>query len=277
MSTNGASVNVGATNTSVGDFTTLLLEVNPNLDVGGYPVVWTQFTITVSGLGAPTSGRFAFRYFVTEGGPDGSNSDYIGVDNVVYTPVVLPVTLTNFSGYPDGSRNQLRWTTSSEQRNSGFEVQRSTDGINYTALDFVKSQAVSGNSSNRLHYTFTDDNVSGRDQYYRLRQVDVDGRSETSQIVLIKGDQPLTLTMDGLYPNPAVTVVNVLVVAPEEDQMTVVIMDLTGKTVGRQVVPVETGRNTLPIDISSLSAGTYLVRLVCSGQCDTAMGKFVKE
>ena len=83
MSTNGASVNAGATNVSVGDFTNLLLTINPALTTGGYPNVWTQYTITISGLGAPTSGRLAFRYFVTNGGPSGANSDYIGVDNVV--------------------------------------------------------------------------------------------------------------------------------------------------------------------------------------------------
>ncbi|HRD57135.1 MAG TPA: choice-of-anchor J domain-containing protein [Ferruginibacter sp.] len=84
MSTNGASVNAGATNSSVGDFTTLLLSVNPSLTSTGYPENWTKFTATISGLGAPTSGRFAFRYFVTDGGPFGNNSNYIGIDEVQY-------------------------------------------------------------------------------------------------------------------------------------------------------------------------------------------------
>ncbi|MEY3442404.1 MAG: hypothetical protein RLZZ519_685 [Bacteroidota bacterium] len=85
---NGASVNVGTTSTSVGDFTTLLLDINPTLTTTGYPNVWTQNTVTISGLGAPTSGRIAFRYFVTNGGPIGANSDYIGIDNYVYTQPV---------------------------------------------------------------------------------------------------------------------------------------------------------------------------------------------
>jgi len=85
MSTNGASTNAGATATSVGDFSTLLLSVNPTLVTGVYPTTWTKYTYTVIGLSAPVSGRFAFRYFVTNGGPAGSNSDYIGIDNVVFT------------------------------------------------------------------------------------------------------------------------------------------------------------------------------------------------
>ena len=84
LSTNGASADVGTTPTSVGDFTTLLLEVNPTLTPNGYPTTWTKYTITISGLSAPTSGRVAFRYFVTDGGPDGLNSDYIGIDSYEY-------------------------------------------------------------------------------------------------------------------------------------------------------------------------------------------------
>ncbi|MBL7731040.1 MAG: choice-of-anchor J domain-containing protein, partial [Chitinophagaceae bacterium] len=90
MSTAGASTNVGATNTSVGDFTTLMLTINPTLTTTGYPSVWTQYTVTVSGLPAPTTGRFAFRYFVTGGGPLGANSDYIGIDDVRFTSVGGP-------------------------------------------------------------------------------------------------------------------------------------------------------------------------------------------
>lgn len=85
ISTNGASVNVGTTDASVGDFTTLLVDVNPTLAPGtGYPNVWTQFTGTITGLAAPVTGRVAFRYFVANGGPAGANSDYIGVDNVQF-------------------------------------------------------------------------------------------------------------------------------------------------------------------------------------------------
>ena len=85
LSTNGTSLNVGTTSATVGDFTTLLLEINPTLSTTVYPGVWTQYTITISGLVGPTSGRVAFRYYVTNGGPIGTNSDYIGVDTYSYT------------------------------------------------------------------------------------------------------------------------------------------------------------------------------------------------
>jgi subtilisin family serine protease len=82
LSTAGGSVGVGSTATSVGDFTSLLLDINPSYAANGYPRVWTQYTVTVTGLSAPTTGRFAFRYFVENGGPSGANSDRIGIDTV---------------------------------------------------------------------------------------------------------------------------------------------------------------------------------------------------
>lgn len=94
LSTNGSSTNVGTTAASVGDFSTLLLSINPNLTTTGYPNSWTQFSVTVSGLAGPTSGRFAFRYFVTGGGTSGSNSDYIGIDTLSYNAVPEPMTMT---------------------------------------------------------------------------------------------------------------------------------------------------------------------------------------
>jgi subtilisin-like proprotein convertase family protein len=89
LSTNGASGNVGTTAVSVGDFTTLLVDVNPNLTTTGYPLTWTTFTATVSGITGTVPGRFAFRYFVTNGG-GGANSDFIGLDDVQYaTPASI--------------------------------------------------------------------------------------------------------------------------------------------------------------------------------------------
>ncbi len=90
LSMAGASTNVGSGVNAVGDFTTLLLDINPTLVVGGYPETWTQYTVTLSGLpSGVTNGRIAWRYFVTDGGPGGDNSNYIGIDTVEYTSAVV--------------------------------------------------------------------------------------------------------------------------------------------------------------------------------------------
>lgn len=88
LSTSGSS-------TSVSAFTQNLLTVNQALSTTGYPIVWTQFSVTLSGLSAGASGRFAFNYNVPNGGPNGANSDFIGIDDVAYTanPVPEPASM----------------------------------------------------------------------------------------------------------------------------------------------------------------------------------------
>ncbi|MBX3059023.1 MAG: choice-of-anchor J domain-containing protein [Anaerolineae bacterium] len=90
LSTAGASTNVGSGANDVGDFTTLLLDINDTYTVGGYPEVWTQFTVTLSGIPVGTTGRFALRYYVENAGPNGANSNYIGIDTVEYVSNPIP-------------------------------------------------------------------------------------------------------------------------------------------------------------------------------------------
>ncbi len=110
LSTNGASTNVGASEFSVGDFSTLLLDINPTLDPSptGYPEGWTQFSITISGLAGPVSGRFGFRYFVEDGGAFGLNSNFIGLDDVEFTSIPAPgaLALAGLLGLTAGRRRR---------------------------------------------------------------------------------------------------------------------------------------------------------------------------
>lgn len=206
------------------------------------------------------------------------NSFKLNIGLILQTPTVLPVAILNFSGYKDGSNNQLRWTTATEQNNRGFELQRSADGVNFTAFGFVNSKAAGGNSTAEENYTFTDNNINGkRQQYYRLRQTNFDGNSKLSNIVLIKGEKPTTITIDGFFPNPPNSSVNVLIAAPGNDKLTLLVTDIAGRKMIEQSVSVEAGSNTIPVDITRLTKGTYMVKLVCANGCDAATGKFVKQ
>lgn len=95
-STNGSSTNVGTLPNDVGDFSNLLIDVNPTYSTApfptGYPTDWQNIMATVSGLPGPTTGRFAFRYFVENGGPNGTRSEYIGIDTLTITGVPEPTS-----------------------------------------------------------------------------------------------------------------------------------------------------------------------------------------
>jgi hypothetical protein len=87
---NVGGTDVGSTAQSVGTFSTLLISINPTLAVGGYPENWTRYSAGLSGLAGPTTGAFAFRYTVSEGGIAGVNSNYIGLDTVQIGAVPEP-------------------------------------------------------------------------------------------------------------------------------------------------------------------------------------------
>ncbi len=188
----------------------------------------------------------------------------------------LPVTLLSFSGYKDGSRNQLSWTTGTEINNRGFDVQRSTDGVNYTSIGFVNSLAFGGNSNDRLSYRFTDNTVSGVKQYYRLRQENLDGRSKLSNIVLINGAKPSVIALRGIFPNPAQAAASIIIDAPTASKLTLLLTDMAGRNVTQQIVTVSEGSNTVAVNIASLQSGTYLVRVI-NELGEVVTGKLVKE
>lgn len=156
MSTNGASTNVGTGSAAVGDFTTLLLEINPTLVTGVYPyTAWTQYTVTVSGLSAPTSGRFAFRYYVTNGGPSGANSDYIGIDNFVYTPYVCPTLTVGPASLTNGTAGVAYNQTLSQTGALGTTTYTVSSGTLPPGMTLSSGGVLSGTPTGTGTFNFT--------------------------------------------------------------------------------------------------------------------------
>ena len=109
--------------TGLGSFTNLHLDINPTLQsgTGGYPDVWTEYTITVAGVSAaPVAVNFAFRYFVTDGGPAGNNSNFIGIDTFSVVRPALAVSNVNkakVSIYPNPTTDYLNVSSASKISN----------------------------------------------------------------------------------------------------------------------------------------------------------------
>jgi hypothetical protein len=156
MSTNGASTNVGTGSAAVGDFTTLLLEINPTLVTSVYPyTAWTQYSVTISGLTAPTSGRFAFRYYVPNGGPSGLNSDYIGIDNFVYTPYVCPTLTVGPGSLTNGTAGVVYNQTLTQTGALGATTYSISAGALPPGMTLSTGGVLSGTPSATGTYNFT--------------------------------------------------------------------------------------------------------------------------
>lgn len=155
LSTNGASTAAGS-GTTTGDFTTLLLSINPSLVLGVYPTTWTQYSVTISGLPAPTSGRIAFRYFATGAGSSGANSDFIGIDNVVYTPYVCPsFTMTPTGPLAGGTAGVAYSTTLTQSGALGTPNYTITGGALPPGLTLSGAGTISGTPTCTGVYNFT--------------------------------------------------------------------------------------------------------------------------
>ena len=108
---------------------------------------------------------------------------YYFIDDIVVQPaVILPITLTSFTGFHRGETNVLEWVTASEHDNDFFALERMKENDSFEELG--KVDAV-GTSVSVNSYTFTDDHVIHSTEYYRLRQVNTDGSFTYSNVVAI--------------------------------------------------------------------------------------------
>jgi len=178
----------------------------------------------------------------------------IDVTNVCLA-AVLPVELVSFNGREKGTDNILEWTTASEVNNDFFEVQRSTDGVDFETLESIRGN---GTSHTVSHYSFIDEKPASI-SYYRLQQVDFDGRSEFSNIVTIKRD--LIKDDAKVFPSPVQDQLTISYQANTNKALTMSITDVTGRVVINKSVNAVKGNNEFYLDLANLPTGTYMTRL----------------
>ena len=168
----------------------------------------------------------------------------------------LPLTLLNFTGVKQSNIIQLNWQTSNEINTSYFNVQRSTDALHFTTVGIVKTNNIS--SINNYSYPDNVATLSAETLYYRLQEVDLDARSQYSEIVAIKMDN--TKTGISIYPNPARSYVNIISDKPEDlNGAILTIVDMAGKVTLKQTLLANYQQQ---INISALSKGMYIVHVL---------------
>jgi hypothetical protein len=168
--------------------------------------------------------------------------------------VVLPVQLLEFNGRKVNSINQLNWKTTAEVNASHFEVEHSTDGVSFVKIGQV---AADGRAAG---YTYQHNSLA-RTDYYRLRMVDIDGRSKHSAIIVIS-EGNLSVILNEVRPNPFQDAITLSIHLAGVQTMSVDLFSAAGERVRRIVLKGSNGLNTFRItDLNGLSNGIYILRL----------------
>ncbi|MFY7964540.1 MAG: T9SS type A sorting domain-containing protein [Chitinophagaceae bacterium] len=204
----------------------------------------------------------------------GNYGNVFGIDDItINANVPLPISLTAFTGTREGSKNILTWLTSSETKNKGFELQRSVNGKDFTTITFVNSKSINGAGAS---YAYADEKPLSGTNYYRLRQIDNDGKSSLSNIVVLKSAQ-IRADISRVYPNPVQDKLNIVLNVVGTEKVTINITDLVGKTIATKSIDAVNGDNNISFITSQLAKGTYLIKVNSSTNSELATQKFVKQ
>ena len=193
-------------------------------------------------------------------GPRGLYADNLGYiyiadagNHVIrkFSPGTLPVLLSSFIVNLKGTDALMQWKTATEENSGYFNIQRSIDGIRFTT---IAKQTASGHSSLPVNYAYTDVNIASINAskvYYRLQEVDKDGKAAYSNIVILVLNKPSVAI--NVYPNPATDFI--IVKGITNGKAVLQITNMLG-----EIVIQETLNNFVQrINISGLTKGAYFV------------------
>jgi hypothetical protein len=170
------------------------------------------------------------------------------------TEIPLPVSLVAYEAQLiAGNHVKLTWRTAQESNSNHFVIEKSTDGIRFVPIGRVESK---GNSSTLTDYTFTDIAFTMASAFYRLKQVDKDGRSTESGTR--KVNQNSSQNKASLYPNPVTN--NFFTVETGASIILPVAYKIVTVT-GQQVQEGLLKKPNEQVNISAISQGHYILEL----------------
>jgi hypothetical protein len=165
---------------------------------------------------------------------------------------ILPVTWESFSGIPinDNTNIELNWEIAQQVNNKGFYIQQSPDGTNWVDAGFVPGV---NNNPNQESFSFTDFHPINGLNYYRIKQVDLDGNENYSKTITVNIGTGSQLSV---WPNPANDIIHIKnTVSNGGASSRAIIYDISGRIVLQ--AGLQTGNNTM--EVSSLPRGTYVL------------------
>lgn len=237
------------------------------LDANG-DFVWTgnrvELSSTTAGPGSP-KGRFAFTTCVNNQSV-AVWSENRGVGNNVYAQAitsfgVLPVAMKSFTGTKKDNTCDLNWTTISEINCTGFEIERASDKMVFSKIGKVNSKSVNGNSNISLQYYFQDNTPLIGNNYYRLKQLDIDGNYKYSNIVMIKFDETSALSIQSIFPNPVVEFAEINLFSKFSGKCNIVLYDEAGRKINQFAKQLIYGNNIIDFNTTGLSKGIYIINV----------------
>ncbi|MCZ2222453.1 MAG: T9SS type A sorting domain-containing protein [Chitinophagales bacterium] len=205
----------------------------------------------------------------------GTNWRAQGTICVTKPQIVVPIIIQYFSGKKNGNSNILQWQTMHEINTTAFDIQRSADGIHFSSIASVLSKA--DNASTTNSYEFYDNYILAGNNFYRLKQVDKDGSAYYSSIILLKNllsNQPHIVNV---FPNPVKNILQTTLYLPQPNKVQFSINDLAGKIVLLNTMNLQEGEVSTEMNISALSKGIYILKVVSSNGILIGIQKIVKE
>ena len=169
----------------------------------------------------------------------------------------LPITILTFTAQKQGTAALVQWTTSSEINSHYFEVERSNDAINF---EYVGRIDAAGNSSREINYSFTDYQPLAGLNYYRLKQVDLDGHYVYSPARLVRFDG-LAGGLVRYYPNPTKGIVNIELPPNFQPEAMVINISNSAGVVLDQLKQQPGGGSIIQVNMSRFAKGTYFIQV----------------
>jgi len=188
-----------------------------------------------------------------------------GTSNSAATP--MPIELTEFYAQPESSTIVLNWITATEINNNRFEIERSKDGVVFEKIGNVSSKAQGGNSTSNLNYNFIDDTPLSGISYYRLKQIDHDGKFEYHSIISVDREESKNIKFV-VFPNPNLGEFSVDFSGIENNHDVMIEMySMDGKLVYKQqYVSESTATNTVHIiPKEKIVSGQYIINFIVEG------------
>jgi hypothetical protein len=220
-----------------------------------------------------TQGAFNLGYFVSEAALDFTDPTWysVSLNNPITVTGLIPVELTSFAAAGTRGGVQINWETATESNNLGFDIERSINRKEFQKIGFVNGK---GTTTQKSSYAFLDQTAGSGKQYYRLKQIDLDGAFKYSSTVEVDLSVPETFSLSQNYPNPFNPTTTLSFGLPVESEITLAIYNSVGELVRMAAKGIyQAGNHSINFNASDLTSGIYYYSLKAVG---TNGNEFVK-